>query len=883
MINKQNLVRRKRLATVKIIELRALRGPNFFHQLPVILMKLDIGKLEECPTNTVANFKESIHDMMPTLYDHTCSPGVRGGFYQRLDGGTWPGHVVEHVAIELQCLIGHNVSFGKTYTMSPPGNYTVVFRYLNESVGLQAAKMAVNIIDNLYQGIQTEIDPLLEELKTISIKTKFGPSTQSIVDEAIKRGIPVIRLNEYSYVQLGYGKNQRRIEATLMDNTSALGLEISGDKDRTKSILELNGIPTATGQVVSNLQDAIDLANDLHYPVVVKPINGNHGRGVTTNINSDLELRKAYKRAQKISDDIIIEKFLIGNDYRVMVIDGKYVACALREPAHVIGSGKHTIEDLIKRLNQDPKRGEGHDNVLTKVSIDDETEDMIQNQGYELQSIPLKGMKVTLKSTANVSSGGTAIDITDKVDPYNKFLAERISNIIGLNVMGIDIISPSLEQPIEKGKGGVIEVNAGPGFRMHLSPSKGQSRNIPAAVVDMLFPKGSEAKIPICAVTGTNGKTTTARLISHILKQSGNVVGTTSTEGVKIDNIQILSGDYSGPEGATTVLKDKMVDHAVLEVARGGLARRGLAFDVCDVGVLLNVSNDHLGMDGIETLDDLARLKGTVTASVTEQGYAVFNADDDYVMSQVPFTKGNIVLFSMNYDNPFLTENLAKGNVNICIKDNEIVIQRPYGTVDLAIVKEIPITYCGLADFNVQNVMAAAGACLGLGLDEIQIKSGLLSFNPTISQSKGRMNLIDMGDFKVIIDYGHNPHAILSTGKFLSSLSPGRTIRMTSGAGNRRDEELIAFGEAIAQFYDYVIITDPDPRQRQLGETANRVAKGCMQGDMGKNQYELVYNEIDAAEICLDMAKPGDLVVLQADDIDKIINCVINYKNKLHS
>lgn len=866
---------------MEILELRALRGPNYYHQRPVIFMKLDIGELEERPTDTLPNCKRTLHEMMPTLYEHTCSPGVVGGFYQRVERGTWPGHVVEHIAIELQCLLGHRVTFGKTYTMKEKGIYQLVYRYLNEEVGLRAGELAVQIVEDLYRNEPSDIEKILYELKNLEKESKFGPSTQSIVDEALKRKIPVTRLNQYNYVQFGYGKNQRRIEATLMDDTSALGVEIAANKGRTKEILNQHGIPVAEGETVSNIDQAIKLANRIGYPLVVKPLDGNHGRGVTTNIQTQLDLVQAFKLANELSKRVVVEEYISGNDYRILVINGQFVACALRKPAQIIGDGKSTIKELVDQLNLDPRRGEGHEEVMTRVSINRETERLLRKQGYSLQSIPGVGVEIILKSTANMSSGGTAIDITDDVHPHNQTLAERIARIVGLNVMGIDVIAPSLEKPLIKGEGAVVEVNAGPGFRMHLAPSYGKARNAGKAVMDMLFPIGKESRIPICAVTGTNGKTTTARLIAHVLKQVGNIVGLTSTDEVSIDGVPILKGDYSGPAGAQSVLSDPSVDHAVLEVARGGILRRGLAFDWCDVGLLLNISNDHLGIGGIETVEDLARLKGSVTSSVKKAGYAIFNADDPVVMTQVDKTKGQVILFSMDDKHPELNENLKKGNLNITVKRNQILIQRPHGTQELLDYTELPITYNGSAIFNVKNVIAAVAACLALGVNEEQICSGLRSFNPSIPQSHGRMNVMDIADFKVMIDYGHNPDAIHETGPFLKNLTPGRTIRHGFGAGNRRDQDLIELGAAYAPYYDHVVISDPDNRKRTPGETAHLIKKGCLQAGLKENQVEIIEDELQAAKTCLEMAKGGDLVLLQADNIQEMIRFVLKYKEDL--
>lgn len=510
---------------MKINEIRALRGPNYYSNSPVILMELDIGELEHKPTNLVPNFKDNIMEMLPTLYEHTCSLGVLGGFLKRIELGTWAAHVVEHVALELQCLIGQKTTFGKATSMEIEGVYNVVYRYEIEEVGIRAGEIAVKLVRNLFDGKTTDIEPILIELNDIANSSKLGPSTKAIVDEASRRDIPHIRLNDASYVQLGHGKYQRKIEATLMDNTSALGVSIAGDKKRTKYILEENGIPVPQGRSVSNLEEALEVVAEIGYPIVVKPLSGNHGRGVTTNITTELELAEALEEAIKISSTAVVEKFIRGHDFRIMVIDGKFQAAALREPAAVVGNGMYTIGKLIEVTNSDPKRGDGHENILTKISIDHETLRILELQDLTLDSILDNGQKLYLKSTANLSTGGTATDVTDIIHPHNRLMAERISKLIGLNVIGIDLIAENIEEPAEFGKARVVEVNAGPGFRMHLHPSIGKPRNIAKPVVDMLFPEGASHSVPICAITGTNGKTTTTRLISHILSQNGKKGG----------------------------------------------------------------------------------------------------------------------------------------------------------------------------------------------------------------------------------------------------------------------------------------------------------------------------------------------------------------------
>ena len=865
---------------MKILETRALRGPNLYSLWPVIFMKLDIGNLEEQPSDQVPGFRTMLEEMMPSLYEHTCSPNRPGGFFERIERGTWAAHVVEHIAIELQGLADNEVSFGKSFSSEEDTVYNIVYSYIDENVGLKAGQFAVEITEKLYQGEATEVKPLVYQLKKIRDASLLGPSTEAIVREAKQRGIPHIRLNEYSYVQLGHGLYQRRIQATLMDSTSALGVEIADDKEYTKKILAEMGIPVPEGIAVRDYAEASSASDQLGYPVVVKPLVGNHGQGISIDIQNEEELEAAYQMAEKICADVLIEKLLVGLDFRILVINGKFVAAARREPAFVIGDGSSTVQELIVEVNNDPKRGVGHEKNLTRITIDAMTERILAGKDLSLEAVLPAGEKLYIKSTANLSTGGTAVNVTETVHPLVKLMAERIARIIGLDVIGIDIVAPTLQEPLQKNIGGVVEVNAAPGFRMHLDPTEGQPINVGVPVVDMLFPPGIYQPVPIVAVTGTNGKTTTVRLIAHILGLSGSTVGMTSTDAVVIDNIPVLEGDFSGPAGARAVLTDATIDHAVLEVARGGILRRGLGYSRADVGVLLNVSSDHLGEGEIDTLEDLARLKSTVIEAVKSNGYAVINADDPLVLACQKNTRANPVLFSINPENPALQDNLDKGNMNIIYQNGNIVIKKEGWESVVASAAEIPITFGGKAIFNIKNVLAAVAAVSALGLNARQIRAGLVSFSASLGQSPGRMNIIEIDDFKVVIDYGHNIGAIKATGDFINSLSTGRIIRMASGTGNRREEDIIEFGQTLAQYYDHIIICDPDPRQRRLGETAGLVQQGLLAGGFQADMIDIILDEHQATQAALAMAREDDLIVLQADNIDQVISDVLAAKNK---
>jgi len=869
---------------VEILEMRALRGPNRYSRYPTIYMELDLGKYEELPTDKLPGFKDRISKLIPTLYDHRCSLGYPGGLLERMDRGTWLGHVTEHVAIELQCLAATEVGFGKTLDTNRKGIYHVVFRYRDEEVGLAAGRAAVDIVNAIAEGKEVDLPPIIHNLKEIREDNLLGPSTRSIVDEASSRDIPFIRLNKHSYVQLGHGVNQRRIQATMTDATSAIGMEIADDKMRTKEILKRAGVPIPEGENVEELKEALDVAAYLKYPLVVKPLVGNHGRGITVNVTNDEDLKVAFEQAKRFHDTIVVERYLPGFDHRVLVIDGKFVAAARRNPASVTGDGASTIQQLIDQMNSDPNRGYGHENVLTRIIVDFMTERLLSQMDMTLDTVLPEGDELVLKSTANLSQGGTSTDVTEEIHPFVRHMVERIASTIDIDIMGIDIIASHLREPLENTGGGVVEVNAAPGFRMHLAPFHGISRDVAAPVVDMLFPPGTKGRIPIVAVTGTNGKTTVSRLIAHILKITGKTVGMSGTGGVVIGNDMILEGDYSGPEGTLFVLREPSVDAAILEVARGAILRRGLAFDDADVGVFMNVSADHLGQENVDTIEELASVKGIVVETVKETGRAVLNAEDPLVVKFKDTIKAKSILFSLDPDLPVLKEHLANNGTVVTVVDDTIVLRKK--ALDFPIVKviDVPITLDGWAAFNVANAMAATASCYALGIPAKGIERGLITFNPSPSQSRGRMNVFEVSDFKVLVDFGHNPAAV----EALSSVFPylksgGRVIGMHSGTGNRRDENIIEFGRVLGRSYDHIVLADSDPRRRPPGETSEFVKKGILETDFPQEELTEILDVREATRAALEMARTGDLVVLQCDDVEQILEDVFAFKEAIAS
>lgn len=854
-----------------ILEQRALRGPNYYSRYLSIYMRLDIAELQERPSDEVSGITERLEALLPTIHDHRCSVGELGGFLQRVRAGTYAGHMVEHVAIELQNMVGFSVGYGKTVDSYEPGIYNVVYRYRDEATGLAAGKGAVEIVQALYDGAEPDLQKHIDHLKEVRDANALGPSTRSIVDAAKARNIPYYNLTEgTSYTQLGHGVKQRRFQATVTDASGIIGHSIADDKEWTKRILGEAGVPVPQGRICYSWEEAQAAAKWIGWPVVTKPLSGNHGRGVTTDIASMEDLKTGYEAAYASHETVLVESYIKGEDHRMLVIDGKLVAAARRRPAHVVGDGRKTIQQLIDKENEDPRRGVGHENLLTQIHVDAQTLRLLEQAGLCLDTVLPDGEVAVLKSTANISTGGTATDLTDEVHPDVRFTMERIGRLIGLDIIGIDLLAETLTVPLEQQSAGVVEVNAGPGFRMHMAPTHGTPRPVGEYVLDMLFPDPTDnGRIPITAITGTNGKTTTTRLIAHILRQAGISVGMGCTGTVEINNHVILRGDYSGPTAAHTVLKEPTVEHAVLEVARGGIMRRGLGFDECDVGVLLNIASDHLGEGDIHTLDDLARCKTVVVDAVKRDGgYCVLNADDPLVMDQGTYwARGEIIYFTMDPDNAALKEHLDAARMVMTVNNGKIVLLRGNITVDIVDVADVPIAFEGHAGFNVQNAMAAAAAAIAHGVEIDDVRASLLTFHPTPAQMPGRTNYLKVNGIKCLIDYGHNVPALEALAPLVKGLAAQRTIGVATVPGNRRDEDLSAFGGQLATMCDALYVYETDPRGREIGETAKLIHDGA--GAAGTSCHvETIMDEAEAVAEAFDGARPGDFLLLLVDNIE---------------
>ena len=860
-----------------------MRGPNYWsvrrHKL--IVMVLDLEEMEELPSNKVKGFRERLEKMFPSMIEHRCSVGTRGGFFERVDEGTWMGHIIEHIALETQTLAGMDTGFGRTRGYGEEGVYNVVFSYIEENVGRFAAESAVRICEALISGEEYNLAEDIQEMRVLREDSRLGPSTGSIVEEAASRGIPWIRLNKYSLCQLGYGANQKRIQATVTSETSSIGVELACDKEDTKYLLEQAEVEVPRGDIIRRERSLEDACDYVGFPLVIKPIDGNHGRGITVDINNLDDALVAFRHAKESSKSgaIIVEKFITGDDYRLLVINHQLVAAAVRTPAHVVGDGKSTVQELIDEVNSDTRRGYGHENVLTQITINDLTKKLIKDAGFTLDSVLKKEEQLILKDTANLSTGGTAEDVTDIVHPANVSMAERISKIIDLDICGIDIMTTDITKPLSETGGAVLEVNAGPGFRMHLAPTTGLPRNVAAPVIDKLFPiKGETGRIPIIAISGTNGKTTTTRLLSHIAKMNGYRVGYTTSDGVYIQNRLLMTGDCTGPASAEFVLKDPTVNFAVLECARGGLLRAGLGFKKCDIGIVTNVAADHLGLKGINTIEQLAKVKGVIPETVLPEGYAVLNADDELVYAMRRNIECNLALFSMDENNPHIKALQRRGGITAVYENGFVTICRGEWKMRLMEAKNIPLTYGGKAKFMIQNVLAAVLAANIHGMSNEDIKAGLETFIPSASQTPGRLNLFEFNNFSILLDYAHNPAGMRALKQFTDELDATVKVGIIAGIGDRRVEDNNEMGMIAAEMFDEIIIRQ-DKRLR--GKTEEELIKMLNDGIKMKDPNKkttIIPSEKKAITYAVKNAVKGSLIIMCSDVIPDALDLVKEFK-----
>ncbi len=868
---------------MKILQTQTLRGPNYWSisRSKLIVVRLDLEELADRPSDTIPGFYEGLVAVLPSLEEHFCSPGCRGGFLSRMREGTMMGHILEHVALELQTLADMDVGFGRTRETSTAGVYQVVIEYRNEEAGRYAARAALRLCQSIVETgtyPPAELKKDLGDLLNLRNAAILGASTEALVCEAQALGIPTIELETCDLIQFGYGKHQKRIQAALTSHSNVLGVELACNKENTKKILAHMGVPVPLGKTIYSFRELAETIDYLGgYPIAIKPLDGNHGRGITIDIQSWERAEIAYDRAKEVSTGVIVEHFYQGRDHRILVVDGKVVAVAERVPAHVIGDGIATISALVARENQDPLRGEGHDNILTQIQIDDAAAEMLSGQGWTLDTVLPAGQTCFLRATANLSTGGIAIDRTDEIHPDNVWIAERVAQIIGLDIAGIDVITTDITKPLHEADGVIIEVNAAPGLRMHLAPSKGVGRNVAAPILQMLFPPGTPTRIPIVAVTGTNGKTTTTRLIAHIFSQVYDSVGFTTTDGIYIGNRLLEKGDTTGPQSAQVILQDPTIDIAVLETARGGILRSGLAFESCDVGVVLNVAADHLGLGDIETIEQMAKVKATIAEAVHPDGYAILNADDNRVAAMADRVVSKVAYFSMDAANPLVRSHVRQGGIAAVHEDGYLAILQQDWVHRIEKAELVPVTLNGRAPFMIANALAACLSAFVRGVKIEQIRAALRSFKASAQQTPGRMNLFDLGRYHALVDYAHNPAGYEAVGSFVKNW-PGPKIGVIGGAGDRRDRDLIELGTLSATIFDEIIIKeDDDTRGRPWGDAAELIAQGIQQA-AGLDEpvaHKITLNEVDAIVSALDRAPDNALVVILPENISRAIGLIM--------
>ncbi|NOE20031.1 cyanophycin synthetase [Ruegeria atlantica] len=885
---------------MKIISTNVFVGPNVWASFPVIRHVIDLGILEEWPSAKIGSeFIDALIEALPGLAEHGCSYREPGGFIRRLreDEGTWLGHVLEHCAIEVQNVAGTDVTFGRTRGTGEPGQYNMVYEYRQRDVGLDAGKLAMRLLMNLLPQslkdlVDYDFDPDFnwdDELRSFVLRAQrkeFGPSTGSLVKAAQERDIPWIRLNSGSLVQFGHGKYQKRIQATITSETKHISVEISCDKEDTHNLLNDLGLPVPQQRMVYSAREAVRAAARIGHPVVVKPLNANHGRGVSINLNSDEEVEAGFAEAKEHSRSraILVESFVTGFDHRMLVVDNKLVAVAKRVPGHVVGDGTHTIAELVDIVNEDPRRGIGHEKVLTMLEIDTQARRLMDAAGVTEETVLPDGEVFYLRSTANLSTGGTAIDLTDVVHPDNRDMAERAIMAVGLDVGGVDFLIDDITKSYKDIGGAIVEVNAAPGFRMHVAPSEGQPRDVAGKVIDMLFPANEETRIPIAAITGTNGKTTTSRMLGHIMKTSGKTVGMTSTDGVYVDGKLSVKGDMTGPKSAQIVLRDPMVDFAVMETARGGLVRSGLGYQRSNVAACLNVSADHLGLGGINTVEELAVVKRVVVESATDT--AVLNADDINCLKMADYAGADQIFYvTTNPGHSLVKEHIKAGGKAIVLEkgmngdmltiyDNGLHIPVLWSHL-------IPAALEGKAIFNVQNAMFAAAMAYSFGVDLDNIRHGLRTFDTSYFQAPGRMNVYDEHPFKVILDYGHNPAALNAMAALSDQLEiKGRRLCVVAMPGDRRDEDIIDGAAALAGHFDHFICKADDRRRgRGHDEVPRMMRQALIDNGVDDASITVIPDEVEAVNAGLQQAAPGDLLVIFGDDTTRCWKQIIYFSS----
>ncbi|MEP0204004.1 MAG: cyanophycin synthetase [Halioglobus sp.] len=889
---------------MKVLSTNVYVGPNTWASFPLIKHVLDLGVLEEWPSARLGDaFVNPLVDALPGLQEHGCSYREPGGFVRRLreDEGTWMGHIMEHVALEIQCMAGSEVTFGRTRSTGEPGQYNMVYAYRQRDVGLEAGQLARKLLLHLLPAeLQSQIDydfeddfDFQDELKDFVLraqKREFGPSTGSLVKAAEERGIPWLRLNQYSLVQFGHGVHQQRIQATITSETRHIAVEIACDKEDTHKLLNDLGLPVPQQRMIYSARRAIAAAERIGYPVVLKPLNANHGRGVSINLTTSEQVVTAFDQAQEHGTGraVLVESFIEGFDHRMLVVGKELVAVAKRVPGHVVGDGQRTIEELIDSVNEDPRRGIGHEKVLTRLELDKQADRLLSEAGKDAQTVLDDGEIFYLRSTANLSTGGTAIDMTDVVHPDNREMAIRAVRAVGLDVGGVDFLTADITRSYKEIGGAIVEVNAAPGFRMHVAPSEGEPRDVAGKVMDMLFGPAETGRIPIAAITGTNGKTTTSRMLSHILKDCGHTVGLTSTDGIQIDGKISVKGDMTGPTSAQIVLRDPSVDFAVMETARGGILRAGLGYQESNVAACLNIESDHLGLKGVDTLEQLAEIKRVVVETATD--VAVLNADDINCLKMADYCDAQRICYvTMNSDNALVREHIRAGGMACVLErgiNGDMITFYDNGShMPLLWSHLIPATMEGKAMHNVQNAMFAASMAYALNKEFEQIRHGLRTFDTSFFQAPGRMNVYNEHPFKVILDYAHNPAAFRVVADTVDRMDVnGRRVGVISMPGDRRDEDIQESARMVAGHFDqYICKADDNRRGRGEDEVPQLLRAELIAQGVSDENIRVIPSEEEAIEAALQAGGEGDLLVVFGDNITRSWKQIIYFGGERNS
>lgn len=864
--------------TVSIHSIHALRANNIFAYSPVLSVIMDIGELRELPSSEFPGFTERLVDWLPGLRRHECSVGRPGGFIERLRKGTYIAHIVEHITIELQNRMGFDVSYGRARNAGAPSLYSVVIEYEEEQPAREAFAVAVRLTLAAMYNEPFDINTEIDKLQTLAERYKLGPTTAAIVRAARRRRIPVTRLHpENSLVQLSYGIYQKRIMASQTTKTSQIAVTMCQEKPLTNRMLKSVGVPVPEGRTVKSADEAWEAAKNIGLPVVVKPVAGNQGKGVAINLKSEDEVRQAFQIAAEFDKEVLVEEFLKGIDYRLLVINGKVVAAAKREPAHVIGDGHSTVEALVKAANRDPHRRPGHGGTMSTIVLNEASDLVLKAQNLTRTSIPEAKQFVRLRSNANLSTGGSATDVTNEVHPRNARLAALAAQIMDLDVAGLDIVCEDINRPLDEQGGAIVEVNAAPGLRMHLSPSNGTPRDVAAPIIDMLFPQDSEVEIPIVTVTGTNGKTTVTRLIAHIFKTAHRIVGMTCTDGVYIDDQRIVLGDCAGPKSAEAVLLHPNVEVAVLEAARGGILREGLGYDRCSVGVVTNISSDHLGQDGVNSLEELAKVKQVVIDAVDRHGVAVLNADDNLVASMAADTDAEVIYFSADQESSIIQAHARDGKRCVTMKNASIVLIDGDTEEELCEISSIQFTLGGKIGFQVLNALAATAAAWGADVNPAYINRALTTFKTDFAAAPGRFNVTTIDGVEVVLDYGHNAAAMMALGEAILQMEKRKTIMAISLPGDRRNEDLVNTVLATTTFVNsYVIYHSGELRGRKEGEFLSLV-KSSLPPHVSIASAE---DQSDALHKAWNLVRPGDRLVLIPDAVDEAIEMIESFSSQ---